>query len=62
LVVTALTVAILTFVLASGGAWLGMYLRNALAEDLREDVRDVIKLTSGLIGTMAALVLSLLIE
>jgi hypothetical protein len=38
-----------------------MYLRNALAEDLREDVRDVIKLTSGLIGTMAALVLSLLI-
>jgi Protein of unknown function (DUF4239) len=61
LVVTALTVAIVTFVLVSGGAWLGMYLRNALAEDLREDVRDVIKLTSGLIGTMAALVLSLLI-
>ena len=58
---TALTVAIATFVLVSGGAGLGMYLRNALAEDLREDVRDIIKLTSGLIGTMAALVLSLLI-
>lgn len=59
--VTALTVAVVTFVLVSGGAWLGMCLRNALAEDLREDVRDVVKLTSGLIGTMAALVLSLLI-
>ena len=37
-------------------------LRNALSEDhLREDVRDVIKLSTGLIGTMAALVLGLLI-
>jgi hypothetical protein len=61
MVVTALTVAIATFALVSGGAGLGMYLRNALAEHLREDVRDIIKLTSGLIGTMAALVLSLLI-
>jgi hypothetical protein len=59
--VTALTVAAATFVLIFGGAWLGMYLRDVLAEDLREDVRDIIKLTSGLIGTMAALVLSLLI-
>jgi hypothetical protein len=39
-----------------------MYFRNALSEDqLREDVRDVIKLGTGLIGTMAALVLGLLI-
>jgi hypothetical protein len=45
-----------------GGALLGMYFRNVLPEDhLREDVRDVIKLSTGLIGTMAALVLGLLI-
>ena len=59
---TALTVAFVTFALSFGGALLGMYLRNLLPEDhLREDVRDVIKLSTGLIGTMAALVLSLLI-
>jgi hypothetical protein len=59
---TALTVAIVTFVLVSGGAWLGLYFRNVLSEDgLRDDVRDVIKLSAGLIGTMAALVLSLLL-
>jgi hypothetical protein len=41
---------------------LGIYFRNALSDDhLREDVRDVIRLSTGLIGTMAALVLGLLI-
>jgi hypothetical protein len=60
--VTALTVALVTFALVFGGALLGMYFRNTLSEDhLREDVRDVIKLSTGLIGTMAALVLGLLI-
>src|SRR5262245_5192373 len=59
---TALTVALVTFALVFGGALLGMYFRNVLSEDhLREDVRDVIKLSTGLIGTMAALVLGLLI-
>src|ERR1017187_1305245 len=39
-----------------------MYLRNALSDDhLREDVRDVVRLSTGLIGTIAALVLGLLI-
>jgi hypothetical protein len=53
---------LITFALVFGGALLGMYFRNALSEDhLREDVRDVIKLSTGLIGTMAALVLGLLI-
>jgi hypothetical protein len=62
LVVTALIVAVFTFALVFGGALLGMYFRNALSEHhLREDVRDVIKLSTGLIGTMAALVLGLLI-
>ena len=60
--ITALTVALVTFALVFGGALLGMYFRNVLSEHhLREDVRDVIKLSTGLIGTMAALVLGLLI-
>ena len=59
---TALLVSLITFALVFGGAWLGMYVRNVLSEDhLREEVRDVIKLSTGLIGTMAALVLGLLI-
>jgi hypothetical protein len=49
-------------VLVFGGALLGMYFRNALSDDhLRDDVRDVIRLSTGLIGTIAALVLGLLI-
>jgi hypothetical protein len=61
-IVTALAVAVVVFALVFGGALLGMYLRTVLSEEhLREDVRDTIKLTMGLIGTMAALVLSLLI-
>jgi hypothetical protein len=60
--VTALSVSLLTFAIVFGAALLGMSLRGALPEDhLREDVRDVIKLSTGLIGTMAALVLGLLI-
>jgi hypothetical protein len=58
---SALSVSLITFVLVFGGALLGMYLRNALADHLREDVRDAIRLSVGLIGTMAALVLGLLI-
>ena len=58
---TALTVALVTFALVFGGALLGMYFRDLSEDHLREDVRDVIKLSTGLIGTMAALVLGLLI-
>jgi Protein of unknown function (DUF4239) len=60
--VSALLISIITFALVFGGALLGMYLRNALSDDhLRDDVRDVIRLSTGLIGTIAALVLGLLI-
>jgi Protein of unknown function (DUF4239) len=62
LVVTPLSISIVTFALVFSGALVGMRLRRALSEDnLREEVRDVIKLSTGLIGTMAALVLGLLI-
>jgi hypothetical protein len=60
--VTALSVSLVALALFFGGALLGTHFRNAISEDdLREDVRDVIKLSTGLIGTMAALVLGLLI-
>ena len=59
---SALLISIVTFALVFGGALLGMYFRNALSDDhLRDDVRDVIRLSTGLIGTIAALVLGLLI-
>jgi len=60
--VTALGISLVTFALVFGGGLLGMYLRNILSErHLPEDVKDIIKLSTGLIGTMAALVLGLLI-
>ena len=44
------------------GALLGTYIRNALPDHhLRDDVKDVVRLSTGLIGTLAALVLGLLI-
>jgi Protein of unknown function (DUF4239) len=46
-----------------GGALLGMLLRSRLPENhLSSDSKDVIKLTMGVLGTMAALVLALLIS
>ena len=56
-----LSISIITFAFVFGGALLGMYLRNALpGHHLRNDVKDVVRLSTGLIGTMAALVLGLL--
>ncbi len=52
----------LTFCLIFGAGLLGMLLRRALPEDhLSENSKDVVKLGMGLVGTMAALVLGLLI-
>jgi hypothetical protein len=60
--VSALAISLIVFALVFGGALLGMYVRNALPEGhLREDVKDVVRLSTGLIGTIAALVLGLLI-
>ena len=62
ILVSALLISLITFFLVLGGSLLGMYFRNALSDDhLRDDVRDVIRLSTGLIGTIAALVLGLLI-
>ena len=57
-----LIISAITFVLVLGGALLGTNLRRVLSADhLRDDVKDVVRLSSGLIGTIAALVLGLLI-
>jgi len=53
----------IVFACVFGGALLGMLLRRILPDDhLTSDSKDVVKLGMGLIGTMAALVLSLLIS
>ena len=50
------------FVCVLGGMAFGMFLRNRLPEHhLSGETKDVVKLGTGLIGTIAALVLGLLI-
>jgi hypothetical protein len=52
----------IAFACISGGAFLGMFLRNTLSgHHLSTDAKDVVRLGTGLIGTIAALVLGLLI-
>jgi hypothetical protein len=59
--VRPLIISAIAFVLVLGGALLGMYSRRITSADhLRDDVKDV-RLSTGLIGTIAALVLGLLI-
>ncbi|SDP01911.1 DUF4239 domain-containing protein [Afipia sp. GAS231] len=59
---SAIALACITFVCISGGVLLGMFLRKALPEHhLSTDAKDVVRLGTGLIGTIAALVLGLLI-
>ena len=55
-------IALIVFACVFGGALLGMFLRVVLPKHhLSEDTKDVIKLGMGLIATMAALVLGLVI-
>src|SRR5512139_1939515 len=55
-------ISLIAFAVTFGGALLGMFLRTVLKEHhLSTDSRDVMKLGTGMIATMAALVLSLLI-
>ena len=52
----------IVFVCVLGGAFLGMFLRYKLPKHhLSGETKDVVKLGTGLIGTIAALVLGLLI-
>ena len=57
-----IVISAITFCLIFGAGLLGMRLRNVLPQDhLSENSKDVVKLGMGLVGTMAALVLGLLI-
>jgi hypothetical protein len=59
---SSVVVAAIAFVCASGGAMLGGSLRRVIPEShLGAESQEVIKLGTGLIGTMAALVMGLLI-
>ncbi len=58
----SLAVALVVFACSFGAAVLGMYLRpNSPVRDLDDHSRDVVKLVMGLVATMAALVLGLLV-
>src|SRR6476661_9327136 len=54
----AIALSCITFLCISGGALLGMFLPG---HHLSTDDKDVVRLGTGLIGTIAALVLGLLI-
>lgn len=56
-----LAISAIAFAFIFGGALGGMALRGVLAEKLSSDAKDAVRLSMGLIGTIAALVLGLLI-
>src|SRR3984893_16962946 len=59
---SALTLSGIIFVLTLGGIFIGTLLRRTLPEHhLNEHARDVVRLGVGLVATIAALVLGLLI-
>ena len=57
-----LLISLLVFAVIFGGALVGVAVRPSLSEKhLQPDSKDVVKMATGLIGTLAALVLGLLI-
>src|SRR6266702_5526254 len=57
-----MSMSLIAFACVFGGTLLGMFLRDRLpGHHLSGDTKDVVRLGTGLIGTMAALVLGLLI-
>src|ERR1035438_3640861 len=63
LTMSPLVTSLIAFAIIFGGALLGMFMRKRLpGHHLSGDTKDVVRLGTGLIGTIAALVLSLLIS
>jgi hypothetical protein len=59
---SSIVISLITFALVFGGALIGIALRSILPpNNLTADSRDVVKLGMGMVATMAALVLGLLI-
>jgi hypothetical protein len=58
----AIVASLIAFAVIVGGAFLGILLRRALPDHhLSEETRDVVRLATGLVGTVAALVLGLMV-
>jgi hypothetical protein len=58
----AIAASLIAFVLIVAGTVIGILLRRALPEHhLSEETRDVVRLATGLVGTVAALVLGLMV-
>jgi hypothetical protein len=61
--VSPLAISLIAFLCISGGALLGMLLRTVLPEHhLSEESKDIMKLGAGMIATLAALALGLLLS
>ncbi len=59
---SSVAISLSVFVCVFGGVLLGMFLRTALPQDhLSADSKGAVNLGIGMIGTMAALVLGLLV-
>jgi formate-dependent nitrite reductase membrane component NrfD len=59
----SIVVSSVVFACVFAGSFVGMALHRALPEDhLNSDAKDVVKLAMGLIATMAALVLGMLVS
>ncbi len=59
---SAIGIALISLICSFGGAWVGVLLRERLPDaHLSQDTAEVVKLSTGLVGTMAALVLGLLV-
>ena len=59
---TPIAIALIVFVCVFGGGLLGMFLRAVLPEhQLNDSTKDVVKLVTGSIATLTALVLGLLV-
>jgi hypothetical protein len=60
--VSSIAIGLIVFVCVFGGALVGLFLRTVLPEQhLSEESKDVVKLVTGLVATLAALVLGLLV-
>jgi hypothetical protein len=63
LIMNPFTVAVIVLACVFGGAFAGQFLRNRLpGHHLQEDSKDIVKLGIGVVATMAALVLGLLVS
>jgi hypothetical protein len=60
---SALTISVIIFVCVLGSAMLGMFLGGVLPpHHIKDDSKDIVKLMVGLLATLSALVLGLLIS